>query len=587
LLKSPYFRRLLVPYLVLIVVAVVVVGLGGAHRLRATYVQTTEDRLRDDTRLVSQLLAPHLGNPQALQEAVRELSRPIGCRITVIQRDGRVLADSRWSAGAMHSHRDRPEVIRALAGGEGIDVRASDTVHVDMLYLARRLDSADQTYVVRLAIDLAELRHHLRAMYLGLGMVGALAIVAAGIICYWFARRHARPVLELAGFAQALSSGQLQRRTVDSDKGEIGTLASSLNTVAHSMSSLVQQVEKDKLELLTILASMSEGVIATDAHQRVVLVNQAAGELLGFAHPQAQGKLLCELVPQEKVLKVAQEVLADGLRRTCQIGPISGRYLEVISCTYPSGGDARGLLLVLHDNTQAVRYQDLRKEFVANVSHELRTPLTVIKGFVETLLDSAQQDPSKTQRYLATIGRHTQQLCNLVGDLLEISRIESQPDLPRRTEVDLGPVIKRAVELLVPAAQSRAQSLAVEVSPSLPRVIGNTDYLERAISNLVDNAIKYTPEGGRITVRGGEQNGFAVVEVADTGIGIPAEDLPRIFERFYRVDRSRSREMGGTGLGLSIVKHIAQAHGGSVEVQSTPGAGSTFRLRVPLALSQD
>jgi signal transduction histidine kinase len=263
------------------------------------------------------------------------------------------------------------------------------------------------------------------------------------------------------------------------------------------------------------------------------------------------------------------------------VGPVSARHLDVTLSTFPAEGKAQGLVLVAHDITQSFQYQELRKEFVANVSHELRTPLTVIKGFVETLLDGAWRDQNKSPEYLGTILRHADQLTNLVSDLLELSKLESQGLPARHTAVDLGQVVQRAYDLLLQATERKKQSMKLDVSPRLPQVRGNADYIERAVANLIDNASKYTPESGHITVRAHGNGHFAVVEVADDGIGIPKDDIPRIFERFYRVDRSRSREMGGTGLGLSIVKHVAQVHGGTIEVESTPGKGSVFRLRLP------
>jgi signal transduction histidine kinase len=229
-----------------------------------------------------------------------------------------------------------------------------------------------------------------------------------------------------------------------------------------------------------------------------------------------------------------------------------------------------------------VRYQELRKEFVANVSHELRTPLTVIRGFTETLRDGALNDAEAAPKFLATISKHVDQLQNLVADLLELSKLESSPEMPRRVSFDLGGVTRRVVDLLMPTAQKKSQAISLDIPGSVPRVVGNPDYMERAVSNLIDNAIKYTPEKGAVGVTISYNHEAVTLEVQDNGIGIPAADLDRIFERFYRVDRSRSREMGGTGLGLSIVKHVAQVHGGSVHVTSTPGAGSKFILKIPV-----
>jgi len=587
-ISSPLFRRFFIPSLLVVCGATGIMGFVAARLLRSTYLDTVRNDLRDDARLIAEIIRPDLAaaRPEAVQARVPELARLTTCRVTVVDGRGRVIADSEADPAGVEMHDHRPEIVDAGHVGEGGGIRSSETVHRDLFYFALRIDVEAQVYFVRLAMPVDVLGERLRELYAGLAITAGLALLAAAIICYRVARRHAEPLVEITEFAAALAHGQFNRRIVREETGEIGTLSSALNSMASALGTYVTQTTKDKAELLTILASMSEGVIATDAQQKVVLVNDAAANLLGFTKDTAPGKHLWEVVLNDRILKSATEVLAAaGERRTFQLGPITGRYLEVTVCTYPQGDDAprpEGLIVVTHDTTQSVRYQELRKEFVANVSHELRTPLTVIKGFIETLLDGAMQDPEKTARYLATIERHTNQLTNLVNDLLEISRLESQPDLPRRTNVDLGQTIRKAAELLLSSAQAKKQTLTVNLPPHLPTVIGNADYLERAVSNLVDNASKYTPEGGRIDVTASIDDTHVCVEVADDGIGIPAEDLPRIFERFYRVDRSRSRDMGGTGLGLSIVKHIAQSHGGTIDVCSAVAAGSTFRLRLPI-----
>jgi signal transduction histidine kinase len=349
---------------------------------------------------------------------------------------------------------------------------------------------------------------------------------------------------------------------------------------------------------------MNEGVIAADTQQRILFTNESAGRLLGFGagteRDEVAGRLLWEVVRSDAVQKLARDVLSPDAprfgngdatdppgpstlagRTTIHVGPLLGRHLEITACTFPLDGRPEGLILVAHDATQSVQYQELRKEFVANVSHELRTPLSIIKGFAETLRDGAMADPSRAAQYLATIEKHADQLTNLVSDLLELSRLDSQVGITRRAPVNVAALIRHVGELLLPVAQRKRHDLSIDLSPDLPETLGNVDYLERAVTNLIDNAIKYTPEGGRISVVASSDNGSVLIEVTDNGIGIPAGELPRIFERFYRVDRSRSRELGGTGLGLSIVKHVAQTHGGSIEVDSAPGGGSTFRLRLP------
>jgi signal transduction histidine kinase len=418
--------------------------------------------------------------------------------------------------------------------------------------------------------------------YGGMAAAALLAIAAAIGAGFYLGRAFTGPIGEVAAFANGLSRGELNRRFHPSGGGAIKTLSTSLNTMAESLSGLIAQTTHDRAELAAIVAAMSEGVIATDTSLRIVLANGKAAELLDFDGDTAVGKALWEVTRLEPILKATSDALAGVELRAFPVSPAIGRHLEVTVRQFPLTGAPTGLVIVAHDTTRSVRYQELRKEFVANVSHELRTPLTVIKGFTESLQDGAINDPERAMTFLMTINKHVDQLTNLVNDLLELSRLDSSPELPRPVSVDLAVAVRRVADLLLPAAQKKKHSLRIDASPALPRVLGNVDYLDRAIANLIDNAIKYTQEGGAITVTVGCDDGQVFVEVADNGLGIPAEEIARIFERFYRVDRSRSREMGGTGLGLSIVKHVAQVHGGGIEVDSTLGSGSRFRLTIPV-----
>lgn len=571
------------------------VGFFAARTVHNTYLDRQTESLRDNLRLVSDSIAQELASPTVeLDQRVKKMGEVIQNRITIMRADGVVVADSEANPATMENHRLRPEFADAIFHGEGISARPSDTIKTDLLYLARPAedmagkplhDSAGRALYIRLAVHLNQLHHNENVLYAGLATAALLAIVSAGVICFYFARRHTAPISDLTQFADALARGELSRRTFRDEEGEISTLATSLNTMAESLSRLLEQSNKDKGELLTILSSMSEGVIATDKVQRILLVNEAAGKLLGFETAQAVGKHLWQVVRNDQIIKAASDVVSGSQRKLISVGPLSTRHLDVTLCTFPTSaneGHAQGLVIVAHDITQSFQYQELRKEFVANVSHELRTPLTVIKGFVETLQDGAWRDETKAQEFLATIHRHTEQLTNLVGDLLELSKLESQGLSPTRAPVDLSFVLHKAQELLAPAMDKKKQVLAVDIDNPLPTIKGNADYIERAVANLIDNASKYTPESGQIRLAAHANGQYVIIEVEDNGIGIPAEDIPRIFERFYRVDRSRSREMGGTGLGLSIVKHVAQVHGGQIEVESTPGKGTTFRLKLPL-----
>ncbi len=394
----------------------------------------------------------------------------------------------------------------------------------------------------------------------------------------WIVWRYRRSEGELIG--DALNKA-LSRTQAASSPQNPPLFPQVVDDVFASFQKVMSEASQDKAQLLTIIASMSEGLIAIDNQQRILLVNRAATQLMNLKMGDLQGRLLWEVMPLDEVLKGVSDVLLTGQDRKFRLGPLDGRHLEITICRLPAMQG--GVTILAYDVTEATQYQELRKEFVANVSHELRTPLTVIKGFIETLVDGAVDDKVRAKQYLETVERHTDQLTNLVNDLLDLSRLDSGETLARRERVDVNAAARQVADLMLPAAQKKRQTLRVNLSEPLPPIMGDADYLHRALFNLIDNAVKYTREGGEIRLATAASDGTVTVEVSDNGIGIPLEDQPRIFERFYRVDRSRSREMGGTGLGLSIVKHVVQSHGGTIDFESALGAGSRFLMRLPAA----
>ena len=419
-----------------------------------------------------------------------------------------------------------------------------------------------------------------------IALVAAVAAaLASTLAAYRFAVSHTDDIAHL--FAQAVPAAAPKKPDLIGNRDR----ESTLYDVARTFHELMDMACKDQAQLLTIIGSMSDGLVATDHQQRILLTNQAAEEMLMFRTIVPRGKQLWEVIPIEGVLKAVTEASLTGEQKRVPVGPVNGRYLEVTITRLPLR--PAGFIIVAHDVTETMRYEELRKEFVANVSHELRTPLTVIKGYVETLQDGAIDDRPRAQQYLATVQRHTENLSSLVDDLLSLSRLDSTSSVPSPRPVHLGKIAQKVSESMTPRAHKMGHKLVLQIADGLLPVIGNPEYLERAVANLVENAIKYTRGGAgesagmiKLIVRA-ENGGAVVVEVVDNGVGIAEEDVPRIFERFYRVERSRSRDAGGTGLGLSIVKHIVQAHGGLIEVESTPGVGSTFRMKFPAAPAAD
>jgi len=407
----------------------------------------------------------------------------------------------------------------------------------------------------------------------------ALALIFAMAWATWIVWRYRRSEGQAIG--DALSRALSRSDAVSSPSQNPPLFPQVVDAVFASFGQLMTQASQDKAQLLTIISSMSEGLIAIDHHQRILLVNRAATQLMNLKIEALEGRPLWEVMPLDEVLKGVSDVLLTGQNGKFRIGPIDGRHLEITICRLPAMQG--GVTILAYDITEATQYQELRKEFVANVSHELRTPLTVIKGFIETLLDGAVDDHARAKQYLETVGRHTEQLTNLVNDLLDLSRLDAAAPLAKREPVDVNAAAKKVAELMLPAAQKKRQTLHVQLTEPLPQIMGDAEYLHRALFNLIDNAVKYTRDGGEIRLSTATSDGVVTIEVSDNGIGIPLEDQPRIFERFYRVDRSRSREMGGTGLGLSIVKHVVQSHGGTIDVESALGEGSRFSMRLPIS----
>jgi two-component system phosphate regulon sensor histidine kinase PhoR len=409
--------------------------------------------------------------------------------------------------------------------------------------------------------------------------VSALALILAIGWAMWIVWRYRRSEGQLIG--DALKRALSRSDSIPSPPENPPLFPQVVDDVFASFQKVMTQASQDKAQLLTIISSMSEGLIAIDNQQRILLVNRAAIQLMNLKLEALEGRQLWEVMPLDEVLKGVSDVLLTGQNNKFRIGPIDGRHLEITICRLPAMQG--GVTILAYDITEATQYQELRKEFVANVSHELRTPLTVIKGFIETLVDGAIDDKTRARQYLQTVGRHTEQLTNLVTDLLDLSRLDAAQKLAKREPVDVNAAAKKVAELMLPAAQKKRQALHLDLTEPLASIMGDADYLHRALFNLIDNAVKYTREGGEIRLSTAASDGTITIEVSDNGIGIPLEDQPRIFERFYRVDRSRSREMGGTGLGLSIVKHVIQSHGGTIDVDSVLGEGSRFIMRLPIS----
>ncbi|MBU4565402.1 MAG: HAMP domain-containing protein [Desulfarculus sp.] len=521
-----------------------------------------------------------------------ELGRIVGARVTLITPQGKVVGDSQMSRDKvpeMVNHADRPEIVQAMKEGEGSAVRYSSTLGLDLMYTALRMDGpGDETLLVRLALPLSQVQQALsrtRGLVLWAVFLGVLLSVG---VAYLVARSLSRPVQQLTRTAASIASGDLSRRFTRYPRHEIGELGRAFDQMADNLQSTINDITHSRDRLEAILRGMVEGVLVIDNDGQVLLANRALMKMLELKSVPP-GRLPSEIIRNADLLEALDEARAgrEYVWREIQTLGNTPRFLEAHVVRISNEAAGPGMVCVLHDITERKRLEKTRRDLVANVSHELRTPLTAVRGAAETLLDGALDSPQYASHFAELILRQSHRLERLVQDLMELARLESGESPPRLRPIDAAELTDSVLEGVIDLAQAQG----IELERRLPReplvFAADARQVEQAVLNLLDNAIKYSGQGGRVTLAMEEKNDEVVISVSDTGPGIAAEFLPRLFERFYRVDTNRSREMGGTGLGLAIVKHIAQVHHGRVEVSSAPGQGSTFRFILPLVEVED
>jgi two-component system phosphate regulon sensor histidine kinase PhoR len=558
-------------------------------RLERRQVEGFGARAIAEARLVGDLLPWEAG--PALDDACTGLSSELGLRITVIGADGRVLSDSD-RAEARPATLDGQEVRRALTEGVGRAERSEGPVGERLLFAAVRQARGGTTRVVRVAVPLDALTGPVAdawRMFAGAVAGGALLALAVALA---LSRRMLRRLQRLVGFAGRLAAGEAPPYLAPERADDLGVLEAQLGEMARRVAGTIAELRVERERLEAILRGMVEGVLVTDLSGGVVLLNARARELLALP-PDAspRGRPLVELTRDPALGELMRELAAGAsiASRDVTLSAGTGPTLQVNAARLRGvDGAAFGFVLVLHDVTELRRLEVIRRDFVANVSHELRTPLTAIKGYAETLLGSAGDDRETARRFLAIIDRHSERLGRLINDLLTLSDLELGRTPMRLNAVAVGSAVDDVLQIFAEPVARAGVRVEAQVAPGIPPVHADGDRLRQVLINLIDNAIKYTPAGGNVLVRalpatGAEHGGMVEIAIEDSGIGIPAQDLPRLTERFFRVDKARSRELGGTGLGLAIVKHIVQAHGGSLAISSALGQGTTVRVFFPVA----
>ena len=581
--------HIFLPFLGIIVLSLVLITGFVSHSLRNHFYAQTRADLANRALLMIAAIQPSLETMATgdIQAFCDEHGLSGGIRITVILPDGRVIADSHDDPARMDIHAGRQEIAPALRGESGQAIRYSATMRHKQMYVALPIRRGDEIIgALRTAHSLSTIEEALAVVQRRLVLGGFLLAAGAAAISFGLARRISRTLRRMEHGAARFARGRLDMRLPTSTGSqEIRALAESLNAMAQQLGERIRTIEKQRNEQEAVLASMVEGVLAIDRDETILRLNQASCDLLGLNQETTPGRSLQEAVRNPGLIDLARAALAadQPVEGEIVLRRAGERHLQVHATgLLDADGQRLGALLVLNDVTRLRRLETLRRDFAANVSHELRTPITAIKGFIETLTNDPPADPDAIARFLAIIDRQAARLQAIIEDLLSLSRLEQDGSTAKlkREDVLVADVLQAAVQACTAKGGGEESPVQIACPPDL-RLAANPELLEQAIANLIDNAFKHSGSDRPVQIAACHENGRTLISVRDEGRGIAREHLERIFERFYRIDRARSRTLGGTGLGLAIVKHIAQAHGGEALVSSEVGKGCTFTLVLP------
>ena len=587
--KKRLLWQLYPSFLLIIVISVVGVAWYASQSLHKFYLNDVADGLKSRAYLIEKQISANLTEHkfQEIDTLCKEIGDSSSTRITVILPNGEVIADSDEMPGNMRNHADRPEFKDALGQGSGNSIRFSETLGKKMMYqaIALKLNGEIQA-VVRTSVPVTAIDEALKSIYVKLLWAGVIISICAGAISLAISKKISQPVEQMTEVAKHFASGELNLKLPISNTMELADLANSLNEMARQLNARIDTITEERSQIQAILSSMIEGILAVDSTGHIVSINNAAANLLNINASKSQGLSIEEAIRNPQLQEYIKNTLENKKPTKTDYFILNdgGHSLQLLGSALTDNiGNNSGAVLVLHDITRTRQLEEIRRDFVANVSHELKTPITSIKGFVETLLDGAVNEPEQARRFLEIIAKHSDRLNAIIEDLLSLSRLEEDSEKRRLSfeETKIKPTLASAIELSKLKADQKYIRVELICDEEITAKI-NSPLIEQAVLNLIDNAIKYSQENSKILVSAQKKKNEILIMVTDQGCGIGKEHLDRIFERFYVVDKGRSRKLGGTGLGLSIVKHIAQVHGGHVAVNSELGKGCTFTIYLPL-----
>ena len=571
--------RITVSFILVVLIIMGILGVYLVNSTRNSQLDSLRSQLENEARITAEASLPSFLSPDELSNLdtlARKLGAEIDARVTIIALNGMVLGDSEEDPSAMENHANRPEIVDALTTGVGESTRYSTTLGQKMMYVAVPVSYQDEILgVARVSLSLTAVEKAVRQVTVSVTIATAVATALVILAAWIIARITTRPIRKLTAASRRITSGELGQKITIEAKDEVGELAYAFNEMSAKLKELVETISEDRTKLATILDSMADGVIMTDAEGNISLANRATEKL--FNIKEAKNKPLIEAVRDHEVDELLKLCLKTAQTQAAQYeSSISKRYLRAIAIPIAHSG----VLLLFQDLTELRNLQTTRRELIGNISHEFRTPLAAIKVMVETLRDGAVDEKEAARDFLTRVDSEVDRLTQLVAELTELSRIETGKAELKKEPVDINRLVEEVIGQLNPQAERQRLSISKEFAADLPVVPADKDRVRQVIANLVHNAIKFTPAGGTITITTKTLEGSVVVDIADTGIGIPEEDLPHVFERFYKGDRARSG--AGTGMGLAIAKHVVEAHGGNIWVESEEGKGSTFGFSLPL-----
>ncbi|EDB3199143.1 PAS domain-containing protein [Listeria monocytogenes] len=577
-------------FFILFFVVMVIVGVFSGELMKSTYLNMKESQLEDDAKILLQ--TTNMENldldkdAATIQKSLDPLGEDIDARITVIDSEGDVVADTKKDPEKLDNHMNRPEVADILKKGEsvGISIRESDSLGYSMLYVAVPVKHHGKTDgVLRISISLESVDAAVAKLWGNLALIFGIALVIIAAISVFIARKITRPVREIIEVSTDLANHKYDSRIHGKISGELQDLSISVNTLAESLETQMFEIKQNEQRLNAIVQNLVSGVMLINVDKQVIMTNRTMYQILG--ETEITGKPFYEVIKSFALSQLIEGTFETKTIQQKEIILYFPREMILDASVSPilgENGEITGIILLLHDITQIRHLENVRSEFVTNVSHELKTPVTALKGFAETLLDGAMYDEVLLKKFLTIIKEESDRLHRLIMDILALSRIEQNPVAENVELVDVDEVIEQSARTIFEMATEKNIRVTIPEKTSASVMIEtDRDKLQQIIINLLSNAINYTPVDGKVEVKLIEQEAEVIIEVTDNGIGIPAKDIDRVFERFYRVDKARSRHSGGTGLGLSIVKHLVENCGGRIEVESQEEVGSTFRVTLP------